>query len=713
MYKLLLIPVLLFNSLSFAQTGPTKAEVEKMQRDLQKQQKELQQQMDALMKDPEVRQAMERLSSGNAQFTAASMPAMPPPPPLPSTTPVRWGQLPVLNTQRLASMPKETLSAEALQAYLQDMSTRIDKSLPAAHKQSADAFIKEANGNALSISRGAVMAWYKNSPHLALALAVKSGVLAPADPEVLNTLGAILNLCGFEHRALPVLQYLNSQSPGNSTVLNNMGQSYLGLGDQKKAEEYLLMCVAQTPHHTEANKSLGMIYHAQGNMPKARECFENSLKGGYSETAFAGAGKTGKVNEPLIYEFISGRHGKTEYFNAYKYNLPPFCEKVSDAEALKKQQADFRYYLEKQTRLYESLLQEALPRQQQQTAAYYQKMTNGKVQYRSSPMLMLGARMYRYYLLKDVETAKYHNEWMAGYIKKKEQWQATRDARIKEIEAEYDKKWDQYGVELAKRAENGAQVDEELIEKETGPWKKEQCKLIDEANNTYLVQLAERQKLYVAEVIRPAQEYVQNLIYWKQFCSVGGDYETTVYNVILGYLGRVGFIAQEAEIIFPECYEGEVNEPDPKEEEAEAVKRDCPINVNLNVLIASMSLNCETFGISVNAGLSFSAEKNFITRETTLAIGAGLGTTKGGNIPLVGIEGKAGASGQFYIVFDGNNTPSDAGIKFSAGASVSTSVGAGPISTETGSMGAEAGYTLGLNSGWNFGASALGTTYQL
>ena len=107
---------------------------------------------------------------------------------------------------------------------------------------------------------------------------------------------------------------------------------------------------------------------------------------------------------------------------------------------------------------------------------------------------------------------------------------------------------------------------------------------------------------------------------------------------------------------------------------------DCPIDLEIPFVIGKISLDCKRFGIEAGEGIIINYQK------------AGF---LGGQSPF-----EAGAKGQFYVSFDGNNQPIDGGMLWEAGAGV-------PGVTST-SM----GYTLGVNSGFTFDTGPLSGLLQ-
>ena len=88
-------------------------------------------------------------------------------------------------------------------------------------------------------------------------------------------------------------------------------------------------------------------------------------------------------------------------------------------------------------------------------------------------------------------------------------------------------------------------------------------------------------------------------------------------------------------------------------------------------------------------------KRDFITNQTTLAIGAGVSI----ETPI----SELGAQQSFYISFDSDQQPTDIGMK----GEVKSSVGAG-VTSESGVE-----YTMGMNSGIDVSVSQDGQSFKL
>ena len=115
----------------------------------------------------------------------------------------------------------------------------------------------------------------------------------------------------------------------------------------------------------------------------------------------------------------------------------------------------------------------------------------------------------------------------------------------------------------------------------------------------------------------------------------------------------------------------------------------CPIDIELPFVAGKIMLNCERFEIEGGEGIILNYKKDFITRESTVAIGIGE------MIRIPGIE--FGVKTQLYIKFDRNNQPIDGGGLTEAEFDVR---GLANPDIKT-------GFTLGINSAFNHEAGAL------
>src|SRR6185295_4522463 len=143
--------------------------------------------------------------------------------------------LPRRNSKFLASLPPKVMTPPELKSYLEN----IDKKYTAILVAQGNKLPDVSSFSVTDISYASTLYLLDGSSYQAAWCAIKAAEKAPDDIVVLNNAGGILNACGFQPVAIPVLQTALDKSPGNSTIQNNIGQSYMGLGDVQKASAYL------------------------------------------------------------------------------------------------------------------------------------------------------------------------------------------------------------------------------------------------------------------------------------------------------------------------------------------------------------------------------------------------------------------------------------------------------------------------------------------
>jgi len=115
----------------------------------------------------------------------------------------------------------------------------------------------------------------------------------------------------------------------------------------------------------------------------------------------------------------------------------------------------------------------------------------------------------------------------------------------------------------------------------------------------------------------------------------------------------------------------------------------CPFSINVDVMVATLHMDCRSFSFDFEAGLKCSAKKDFVSGETTLTGGVGA------DVDLHGV-GSAGVNGQLVFVWDGNNDLSFVGVEASAEAKLSGIPGlSGTLAGDTLDLGGEAGADSG------------------
>ena len=96
-----------------------------------------------------------------------------------------------------------------------------------------------AGQNAETLQQSAIGTFYADKPEQSLLIAMEAALKDVNDQTGWNNVAAIMNMTGFQHKAIPILMNQIQSDPNNSMLLNNMGQAYLGLGDIGLAELFL------------------------------------------------------------------------------------------------------------------------------------------------------------------------------------------------------------------------------------------------------------------------------------------------------------------------------------------------------------------------------------------------------------------------------------------------------------------------------------------
>jgi hypothetical protein len=236
----------------------------------------------------------------------------------------------------------------------------------------------------------------------------------------------------------------------------------------------------------------------------------------------------------------------------------------------------------------------------------------------------------------------------------------------------------------------------------------EKCKAYNELANRYLPQFAVLTEDWQRKNMTVYQTYFDELIYWSYLTlhPQGDDVfrQQAFYLYIENYLSMLAKISY-TRIIHPciaTTQQSTINSNEIKEIE-------CPLEIEIPFIVGKFELNCETFSFSGGEGAVFSYQKDFKTGQSTVSVGAGLKLELGTKLGPIETKASAGMSETLFICFDGNNKFSDGGLKFTAKASVGTEGEVGDKVKAKKDMKKETslGYTVGINSGWNFQEGAL------
>ena len=563
---------------------------------------------------------------------------------------------PKFNPAEIEALPKINSKA-ALTSYVTELHNRflkkIDPELIASFKQ----IQSQLENDPEKMASAALSAWYNQAPSQSILLITKAAMQSNASDLTMNNLGAILNMGGLELKAIPILNYLVDQYPNNAMVLNNLGQAYAEVGDLNKAMMYLGRCLQIEPNHPQANNTAGQIELSRGNSTSATQHFKNSLNGAYSDEA---ARRVRFVEAEMdINDYIKNHIRMPEYFNEDKYNVPPQCANVNDAENLT---AVYNGYKD----MVGNIIARFYPLKTE-----YTDSTNKHLKQRAKDALAL----------KKLTNPPFYVQ--AGYA-----WDALQKKYKTDREwlAEVDKDYETRKQQALDKLDKSGTTD---------------CAAQTRQINAYLNEMADITKAWQRKHIVINKKYINQFIYWSFLFSFSSDeFKMKYYLWVIDYLEEMRRIAR-TELWGPPCKS--MDQGNTPAEEIPFEEPKCPIDFELKLIVGKIALNCQRFSFGGGELVKFKYEKNFSSKQSTLTVGIGATFELGGNVGG-GFSGSTSIDlGEaVFLTLDGNNNFSDFGMN--AKASISADVSLVGESLLSGN--ADVGCSAGVNSGLTLSGSA-------
>ena len=598
-------------------------------------------------------------------------------------------KFPVKNTALLGSLPTKVFTKTELVKFLNDLYSELSKILAPGIRGSVQAIAAKYNNDGNKMGDLALAGWYTDYREEALLLIVKAAANEPDNGILLNNCAALLEMTGIEQKAIPILKYVLQSYPDNSMLLNNLGQAYAGLGATDTAMYYLSRCMKIEPEHPEACNTAGQIEAEKGNKEKAIEYFEKSIRSAYTKTAELKLRKIKKGSK--IVPLVRPRIKIPEYFNQFKYQLPAQCTQVENAAVSKAEHAAFRTMITKQGRVYGAKYAEL---SQKKTQEVLQQMkSNGaaravrKNAFVAQPYYELCGIMAR-----DIgaEYGKALADLGSRVDKSYNEEFNLLEKEYKTLRRELDKSFDQRHDQCCGEGRTSSCC----------PRSEEKCTAYNNLANQYLPKFALITEEWQKKNLLVFNTYFDELVYW-QYLSlhpIGDDnFKIFYYVFIQEYLVMLDKIGNTM-IIEPCGFT-----PTKSTKESNAIgEMDCPIDIELGIGVGEVQLNCETFSFSIGEGVIFGFEKNFKTKQSTLSFGVGVQFNLGVKAGQVEAKVSAAVNESIFISFDGDNKFSDGGLKFEAKATSGLGENIVKVNDKL-----NVGYTLGVNSGWNFNEGFL------
>jgi tetratricopeptide (TPR) repeat protein len=590
-------------------------------------------------------------------------------------------KFPERKTALLASLPKRTLTRQELVSFVTNLHNDLEKKLPAAKVDNAKSIVTKLNKDAAKIATVGVIGWYKNAPAESALLLTYAATLSP-DDNTLNNCGAILNMCGLEDKAIPLLKYALADQPSNATLLNNIGQAYAGLGATDTAIHYLMAAISKCDTHPEACATAAYIEFKKGNTQEATRLAEQSIKGGYTDeiAAFYKSIKKDAQLTPLLQNNIAEK----KYFNLNDFEIAPNCTNWGECEMIYAKQQAFQKKLEELRKQFGQMIAQNGPSNIKSAADYLQWAKNQK--WGGGPLSKVASA------LRSDLFGLYADQKEIALLQLTDTLRKLGDQEERPERKAFDDKWDallktatgaRYSQLAYQQCLERVSIDNKYFEKRSRIIEKFKRAWIDKDIKVY------DDVLFLTVLISPNEQA------FKADAAAQAEWllsQFGTYSLVTCYPNNKPNCSQ----LQPKKQAGS-NSPD-------FGNAKCPINIEAPFVIGKVNLDCTSFKFEIGEGIVLNFEKNFVTRESTVALGLGASVHLPGtevNIPVINVRGfvpvEAGMKEQFYIKFDRDNQPSDLGLSWEAELDVK-GINTPEIKT---------GYTIGVNSGWNFEEGAL------
>ncbi len=456
--------------------------------------------------------------------------------------------VPPKNVTLIAAIPKITLTAAALPAYIKSLNDYIEKGISGEAKQAAQLIYAEYKKNKFStqaIGNAAVGIWISGQLETAMCIMGKACADNATDADLLSNFAAMLSMGGATHKAIPVLEYLVKQYPDNTTILNNLGQAWFYLGETDKANFLLNKAVKAFAYHPQANYTQCLIEQSKGNTTSAIEKMKNSLAYSFSANKINMLRKLGyKVTANDVHKPFSPDPNPLGLKNFRRPDVPTSYAgelrlKV-DWDAFQKQVG------EKNMQLAQSLIpyQNAANQKAQQLYNQYEKNGVNGLSNGAAPPHGLYAQ------IAEINLSQMNKDGGAGYRLKaalkqvqaiRNDFETEKDAQRKLIE-KLNSSVASQETELAKKGENIG-YDNCEVQRKYSEWVYTNYnKPLEEAYTNYLHQL---------------QLKISEELYWKQFIQDDATFAATKITAQKEWLSALSDTRYIATDIYEKCSQAE------------------------------------------------------------------------------------------------------------------------------------------------------------
>lgn len=551
-------------------------------------------------------------------FTGASFP------PLANKDDISW---PSPNTKKNLLAARRLNTKEEVLAYIDE----IEKNFAPSISNST------AYDDAATNGQAAMGNWLADKPADALALAIRAVKQSPDNNTLLDNLATTIDLCGGGYIAIPLHIVCIKKEPGNSTIANNTGQAYLGLGDVANAESYLQKAIASTPYHPNANNSLGLIYLSQGKREQAIACFQNSLRGSFTMSAYKKLLGLHKESALRLMNLIRHRYRQPDYINFNKYPVPLQCTTVEEIPLRIKEHKAYKELLNTHIKKYEQLRLAQKPLAEASLKKIFFPSANQK------PTI----KPFQAFAQAMIISIRYEQE---ERLKQLEKDLVTPTKEALALRMEYDTAMKAMAKSFESRVEKEGEGNPEPTLAE------EMCAAKNSIANHYLLRMAKTNEDKFTKLIQAHKDFLNDYLYWIRLASFTPEqYQAEYYEICLQVLRLLQKV--ELTTVMDYCLQ---SKPEPKAKELQLYEPDCPLpkNFKLPFVVGKVYLNCDRWDFEVGEGVVLNIAHKF-GAETTIAFGPGLLLEATPVIVTVGNSSKPlgvslGAKGQLFVSFNGN-----------------------------------------------------------
>ncbi|RXK54959.1 hypothetical protein ESB00_03410 [Oleiharenicola lentus] len=536
-------------------------------------------------------------------------------------------ELPASDEKLAARINAAQLTPAALPGVFAGIATAVDEAMEPETRQEAARLIAAYRNQPGALANAAAIAWVQGFPEQALRLAAEAARLAPADANAVNTLAALLVHAGYEPKAIPILRHLAQKYPHDTSIQSNLAVAWLNLGEVGECRKIVLPLLARAPGHGVANLCAGLIAESEGRHPEANAHFQRAAASNSSPLAREVLRRRKQPHRAP--PGFMGLLPKKEYFSPSAFAPVKAQRSLGEYAVKKAEKAAYDAELRKQVAVQARIIQE-------ETGKVMQDAMHGRVNF-GGPYTKLDWKNHLRSLTQSHESR----------LKVAQERLMARMRAISELRLAYER-----------TPTPGAPEDPVPF-----------CVRRRPIAQAALTKMSEEYDQLVAETLYVMRDATNARLSVERFMLPPAAYRVAFAGNVSAYLEYVRKLNSELPLVEDPCA-GQTPGRWPGYELVPPGEGECPFSLKVDAIVAELQMDCHKFSFTFEAGLAFSATKEFASGETTLTAGLGL------EADLHDI-GKAGGSAQMVMVWDRENEISFIGVESTAEAKLSGIPGIG------------------------------------